>query len=97
MIFIFSANDKPNNLQTRMDNRPDHLEFLQTANDNDVKLLLAGPIVNENDDMIGSRIIAEAETKQTFQNWLNQDPYEKANLFAEKSLNELKIGINNFV
>ena len=97
MLFIFSANDKPNSIQIRLDNRPDHLEFLQTANDNGVKLLLAGPIVNKNEEMIGSRIIAEAEDEQTIQNWLNQDPYAKADLFEEASLNEFKIGINNFV
>ncbi|MGB1361182.1 MAG: YciI family protein [Alphaproteobacteria bacterium] len=96
MQFIFNGFDKVGHLNTRMENRDNHLAFLKTAQDNNIKLLVVGPILNDNGDMAGSTIIMECDNKQIASDWLSNDPYNKAGLFEKTTLFEYKIVINNF-
>ena len=58
MLFAVSCTDKANSLDLRLENRPDHIEFLK-ANSGAIKV--AGPYIEEDGEgMTGSLLIVEA-------------------------------------
>ncbi len=69
MYFIFNATDKKNSIELRTENRQTHLEFLETSKDSNIKILLAGPRINENEQMIGSTLVIECEYKIVINNF----------------------------
>ena len=73
MYFIFNALDKKNSVELRTQNRQTHLEFLKTSEENNIKILLAGPRINENKQMIGSTLVVECENKDVLEKWLEKD------------------------
>ena len=55
MFFVAVCIDKPNHLQTRLDNRPNHLAYLNGLG---AKLKIAGPLLGpDNETPIGSMLI----------------------------------------
>lgn len=93
MTFIVRALDKPDGLAIRKANREDHLAFLEAAGD---RLKLAGPLLSDQGEMIGSLLIVDFETAQAVRAWLKDDPYGKAGLFREVSVTGFKPVISRF-
>lgn len=81
MMYAFIGKDKPGNLQVRLDNRPDHVNFLNDLNAAG-KLKFAGPFLNEEEKPCGSLVVIEAEDIATAKTVFSSDPYAKAGLFA---------------
>lgn len=79
MKFIIYTEDKPDSLSIRKANRDAHLAFLR-SDDAPVKLLTAGPWLDDEEVMRGSILIVEAEDKTTVESWLAEDPYRAAGL-----------------
>jgi len=80
MEFIVYGVDKPDSLHIRKAVRDDHLAWLKASSD--VKLLVAGPWLDDEGVMRGSLLIVEADSKQIVLNWLANDPYKAAGLTA---------------
>jgi len=80
MEFIVYSEDKENSLHIRQAARDDHLAWLKAPSD--VKLLIAGPWLDDAEVMRGSLLIVEAQNKETVLNWLSHDPYKAAGLTA---------------
>ena len=80
MEFIIYSDDKPDSLHIRQAAREDHLAWLKF--ESDVKLLIAGPWLDDAGVMRGSLLIVEAVDKQTVLDWLAGDPYKAAGLTA---------------
>ena len=53
MIFVFTCKDKPGHLQTRVDNRPTHVEYLNKLNAEGT-LKFAGPFLDGDGDCNGA-------------------------------------------
>ena len=79
MLFALVALDKPGQLQTRLDNRPQHVEFLNGLGKT---LKLAGPFLDSDGKPNGSLVIVEAEDIEKARTIFAGDPYAKAGLFA---------------
>ncbi|WP_368185626.1 YciI family protein [Aestuariibius sp. HNIBRBA575] len=79
MLVAVITTDKPGALDIRLENRPAHVEYLKASSE----VQMAGPFVNEAGEMCGSMIILEVETLADAQAWAQNDPYEKAGLFAD--------------
>ena len=97
MQFLLYALDKDNHLNVRMENRPDHLEFLKAheGTDSPVRILIAGALrADDGETMIGSVVIVEAENKSAVEDFAQNDPYAKAGLF--KSVDIKPYGIAPF-
>jgi hypothetical protein len=78
--------DKPNALQVRMDNRAAHLAHI-----NDTGIVdLAGPFLNADGQMTGSLVVLNVDSMAQAQAWADADPYAKAGLFAQVTLQEWK-------
>jgi uncharacterized protein YciI len=78
--------DKPGALQTRIDNRPAHLAYIQATG----IVEMAGPFLDAAGNMTGSLIILTVETLADAQDWAANDPYAKAGLFANVTVSEWK-------
>jgi uncharacterized protein len=86
MRFALICLDRPNALQTRVDNRPAHLEHLQSSG----VVEQAGPFIDAAGQMCGSLIILNVEGRAEADAWAAADPYAKAGLFASVMIQEWK-------
>ncbi len=82
MLIALMAQDKPGALQTRLNNREAHVAYLKETG----VVSQAGPLLDENEQMIGSLVVLDVEDMATAQAWADNDPYAKAGLFAEVKL-----------
>jgi len=95
MLYAIIAEDKPNSLAARLAARPDHLARLNALKDNG-SLILAGPYpaIDSEDPaqagFSGSLIVAEFDSLATAQQWAEQDPYVKANVYEKVSVKPFK-------
>lgn len=85
MLIALIARDKPDALQTRVDNRSAHLAYI----DDTGVVSQAGPLI-ENGQMAGSLVILDVADMAAAQGWADNDPYAKAGLFAKVDLIEWK-------
>jgi uncharacterized protein len=86
MRYALICIDKPNALQTRVENRPAHLEHLQSTG----VVEQAGPFIDAAGQMCGSLIILNVGSKAEAEAWAAADPYAKAGLFASVMIHEWK-------
>ncbi|WP_170515323.1 YciI family protein [Ruegeria atlantica] len=81
MLIALIAKDKDGALQIRLDNRANHLAYIEETG----VVAQAGPLL-DGDAMIGSLIILEVEDMAAAQTWADNDPYAKAGLFQSVDL-----------
>ena len=86
MLYCLVCIDKENSIETRMENREDHLKYV--AETNVVKF--AGPFLSEENTMLGSLIVIDVDNKMSAEKWSNNDPYKKANLFKRIEIFKFK-------
>jgi uncharacterized protein YciI len=70
--------DKPDSLELRLSTRPRHLEYVDNAG---MKILVAGPMLSETGDPIGSLFLLEADDVAAVKRFSAGDPYTQAGLF----------------
>lgn len=78
--------DKPDHLQTRIDNRPAHLEHIKSSG----IVEMAGPFLNADGAMIGSLVVLTVDSMDQAKVWAEADPYAKAGLFESVTIREWK-------
>jgi len=80
MFYALICTDKPNSLDLRLTNRPDHVAYLKSLGDT---LVLAGPFTKDDGEtMNGSLIVVEAPSREAAKKIADGDPFAKAGLFA---------------
>lgn len=82
MLVALMAKDKPDALQTRLDNREAHVDYLKSSG----TVVQAGPFLDEAGQMIGSLIILDVPDMEAARQWCTFDPYTKADLFQSVEL-----------
>ncbi|MBA3911204.1 MAG: hypothetical protein C0524_15360 [Rhodobacter sp.] len=86
MRFALVCLDKPNALQTRVENRAAHLAHIEASG----VVEQAGPFIDAAGQMCGSLIILGVETRAEVEAWAQADPYAKAGLFSSVMIQEWK-------
>ncbi len=86
MRYALICLDKPNALQTRVDNRAAHLEHIQSSG----VVEQAGPFIDAAGQMCGSLVILAVSSKAEAEAWAAADPYAKAGLFQSVMIQEWK-------
>jgi len=85
MLYAITALDAPNSTEQRLAARPAHVErLLQLKNQG--RLIMAGPLQsgdNSEAPACGSLIVAEFDSQQEAQDWINADPYFAAGVYAK--------------
>ncbi|TNJ45496.1 YciI family protein [Phaeobacter sp. B1627] len=82
MLIALIARDKPDHLQTRLDNRAAHLAYI----DDTGVVAQAGPLLDQDGEMVGSLVILDVEDMTAGEAWAEHDPYNKAGLFEAVEL-----------
>jgi len=83
-MFVVTCKDKPDHLQTRLDNRAAHLEYWRARID---KLVIGGPIQTEDrQSMVGSMLVVDVADRAQLDALLADDPYVKAGLFESVAI-----------
>lgn len=77
--------DKPDHLQTRLGNRPAHVEFLNRLNA-EGRLAFAGPFIGDDGKPTGSLVVLSVESLDQASTIAADDPYAKAGLFADTEI-----------
>jgi uncharacterized protein YciI len=88
--FIAYCVDKPNALELRKANRPEHLDYVKGAGE---MVRLAGPFLTEAGDMAGSLLVLEAADLAAAQAFCAADPYAKAGVFERVEVQAWRVGI----
>ena len=83
MLYVAICTDRPGMLQTRLDNRPAHLAFIE---EHRTMFKVAGPFLDADDKPTGSLLILECASQADARALLAADPYAKAGLFASVDL-----------
>ena len=86
MLFALIGKDKPGQIEVRKANREAHLAY----GANSGKVAMAGPLLDDDGQMIGSLILLEVADMAEAQVWAANDPYAQAELFASVELHEWK-------
>lgn len=84
MLYAIMAVDAPNSLAARQAARPEHLQRLETLQEQG-RLVLAGPHpasdAPSHQGFSGSLIVAEFDSLKAAQIWAASDPYQEAGVY----------------
>lgn len=82
MLVALIAKDKTGALQTRLDNRAAHLDYVKRTG----IVFKGGPFLDADGQMCGSLLILDVEDMAQAEEWAAEDPYAKAGLFESSEL-----------
>lgn len=89
MYFIVYCIDKPDHGHLRTENRPAHLEYLNSHRDN---LYTAGPTLGEDGEtMTGSLLIVDFPDRAAVEAFAAAEPYARAGLFERVDIKPWKM------
>ena len=86
MRVVLICRDKPGSLPVRIANRTAHLAHIETSG----IVEMAGPLLDEADQMCGSLIILQVADLQAAKDWAAADPYGLAGLFESVTIKAWK-------
>jgi uncharacterized protein YciI len=97
MLFLILRKDRPGRLDVRLENYAKHLAYLGPHKS---KLVVGGPTLGagtgtNDQDMTGSFLIVEAADWDEVKNFVANDPFEQAGLFATTIIERWKHGKHN--
>ncbi len=87
MTYLITCKDKENSIDLRLSTREKHIKYLKKIKN---KLILAGPILDKNDNPVGTVLIVDFDKLTAVKKFLNDDPYSKVNLFREVNILRFK-------
>ena len=80
MYFIVLTTDKPDSLPLRLDNRPEHLAYLESFGD---KLIAGGATqTDDGEGITGSFLLIDVADRAAAEDFARNDPFAKVGLFA---------------
>ena len=88
-LYAIICKDKPGALETRLATRPTHLDYLN----NSQNLKLAGALLDDDGNPIGSIIVVEAEDKAAAQAQADNDPYTAADIFESVEIHAWRLAV----
>lgn len=84
MYYVIFGTDKPGMSNVRQDIRPVHREYLRNPGAHKVKVHIGGPtLTHDLETMNGTLLVVEAQSMEAVQNFVKDDPYSAADIFAE--------------
>lgn len=92
MLYALICTDKPHSQQKRMDNRPDHVEFLKSLGS---RLKVAGPFLADDGTPTGSLVVIEAANRDEALAVSGEDPYARVGLFETVEIRPWNWVFNN--
>ena len=87
MTYLVTCYDKKDSLNLRLSTREKHLKYLNKFKK---QIMLAGPILDENKNPIGTVLILYFDDLEQVNDFLKNDPYTQVQLFKKISILEFK-------
>ena len=87
MAYLILCRDKKNSIEKRLTQRPAHVEYLKKF---EKKIICAGPILNKDNEPVGSVIILDFDKIEDAKIFVKNDPYNDVDLFSEVKLTKFK-------
>lgn len=91
MITAYDGNDE-DALERRMTVRDAHIVGAKKLKEAG-KLIAGGAILNEADQMIGSTLYAEFDSREELDQWLNNDPYVTGGVWKDITVLPIRLAI----
>jgi uncharacterized protein YciI len=92
MLYALICTDKPNSLDLRLANRPEHLSYLKGLGPT---LVFAGPFTEaDGETMNGSLVVVEAASREAAKEIADGDPFAKAGVFASVEVRPWRWTVN---
>lgn len=91
MITAYDGNDE-DALERRMTVRDAHIVGARELKEAG-KLIAGGAILNEADQMIGSTLYAEFDSREELDQWLNNDPYVTGGVWKDITVLPIRLAI----
>ncbi len=85
-LYALICHDKPGSGDLRRDTRAAHLAYVAETG----VVVQAGPLLDDDEAMIGSLIILDVADREAATQWGAQDPYHLAGLFETVTLHRWK-------
>ena len=80
MLYVFFLLDRPGAGELRQRVRPEHKAYLARVAD---RMAFAGPLAaDDGETMIGSLLAIDFESRQAAMDWLADEPFTKAGVYA---------------
>ena len=93
MHYIIHCLDKPNSVAKRLENYEAHKAYLSSA---EIKMIISGPLLADDEEtMIGSCFLIEADSLQEVEAFNRADPFYKADLWAQISIRPFNKRVDN--
>ncbi|TVS15862.1 MAG: YciI family protein [Gammaproteobacteria bacterium] len=86
MLFVLYCRDRNGAGSLRQANRPAHLEWAKRQ----TGIRMAGPLLDDDEQMIGSLFVIEAEDRSAIEQLHASDPYAKAGLFEHVDIHRFR-------
>jgi uncharacterized protein YciI len=84
MIYTFILMDKPGAAELRQRVRPEHKAYLAAVAD---RMAFAGPFTTDDgQQMLGSLLAIDFESREAAQAWLASEPFTRAGLYASTAV-----------
>jgi uncharacterized protein len=93
VLFVITAFDRPGALELRLQVRPAHLDYL---NGKTAQIKAAGPLLDENDQPIGSLLIIEADDRAAAEAFAAGDPYRGEGVFERVEIRPWRAALGSW-
>ena len=87
MLFVIYCKDKPGHLDLRIATRDAHLAHVDAT---DMDIRIAGPLLDEEENMVGSMFVVEASNRDAVEAFSAADPYCQASLFESVEIHTFR-------
>ena len=94
MLFVITAFDRPGALERRMQVRPAHLDYLKSEA---ARIKVGGPLLNANEQPIGSLLIIEADDRNAAEALADGDPYRREGVFERVEIRAWRAALGPWV
>ncbi|HYZ26111.1 MAG TPA: YciI family protein [Geminicoccaceae bacterium] len=94
MLFVITAFDRPGALDLRMKVRPAHLEYLESRA---TQIRIGGPLLDEDDQPMGSLLIIEAADRAAAEAFAAGDPYGREGVFEEVEIRPWRAALGGWL
>lgn len=78
MLYAILANDQPDAPDLRREHLEAHLAFIAEQSE---RIRVAGPLLDERGEKVGSLLVIEAESLPAARAWIATDPYARAGVW----------------
>jgi uncharacterized protein len=94
MLFVVTAFDWPGALDLRMKVRPAHLEYLESRA---TQIRVGGPLLDQDDQPMGSLLIIEAADRAAAEAFAAGDPYGKEGVFEKVEIRPWRAALGDWL